>query len=260
MIGILLLLFAPAAWGIIAYDCGNEKMNLTTISLLDVGDCETPTIPQNFSSVKMQLLQIDDYNEVEVRQCKIEIHRTVYYCGMHSHIAAVKNGYAEYVNEVSPQACEDMIRTGSFKYSNDIMIESLKVNSTRSSPVTFAGVIRYGGKCQGTQYSDLYGTWDDAVVQGTVKISLQTQLARANRDENVIILRSGVRCQFSDGSCMDTEGGNSHWEVIPRDSCKFDKYSILYEGYANRSEEYYEGTLRGSIFSHNDRSNFRANC
>ena len=33
---------------------------------------------------------------------------------------------------------------------------------------------------------------------------------------------------------MDVEGGHTFWNPIPVSNCKFYKYSILYEGYANK--------------------------
>ena len=47
-------------------------------------------------------------------------------------------------------------------------------------------------------------------------------------------MRSGTICLFSDGHCIDQEGGYTFWNTVPVDNCKFQQYSILYDGLANK--------------------------
>ncbi|KAL7289206.1 hypothetical protein TKK_0017146 [Trichogramma kaykai] len=80
---------------IYGYDCGTKLTNLTTVSLMDTGDCE-PTA-DNTKSVKIeaQLIQINDFNIIHVKECSIKIKRTVEHCGMHSHKSTVLFGEIE---------------------------------------------------------------------------------------------------------------------------------------------------------------------
>lgn len=83
-------------WGLIGYDCGSQGLNITSLSLLSIGECETEDLNPKSEETYLQLLQLSEYDSTQVIQCKIEIDRTIFYCGMHSHISAVQNGRKEH--------------------------------------------------------------------------------------------------------------------------------------------------------------------
>ena len=232
---LLLLSFVPSkVIGFIGYDCGSRQLNVTTLSLREVGECELQEPAINVTRKYVQLLQINEYSEAQVIQCKIEVHRTIYYCGMHSHVSIVANGENEYVLEVSREACKIAHRTGIFQITNSHVIHGLRANHTARHAVLFAGYVNGDGRCNGAAYSDPFGTWESVIVQGTVKITLTEQEGRIKLNSNAIHLRSGTACSLSEGSCIDSEGGYTFWDPIPIDNCKFNRYSVLYEGYANK--------------------------
>ena len=66
---------------------------------------------------------------------------------------------------------------------------------------------------------------------------IQEQKARVDMNNNVIHLRSGTTCTLSDATCLDVEAGHTFWYAVPTSNCKFNQYSILYEGYANRIDD-----------------------
>lgn len=70
---------------IIGYDCGSASTNITTLSLLNIEECDIP--PQEVVSQKryIQLLQINEFSSTKVIQCKVEIDRLIRRCGMFSH-------------------------------------------------------------------------------------------------------------------------------------------------------------------------------
>ena len=71
----------------------------------------------------------------------------------------------------------------------------------------FSGYVNSEGKFNGLGYSDPFGTWENVVVQGIVKITLSKQIARIKLNSNTIHLQSGTICSLLEGSCMDQEGG-----------------------------------------------------
>ena len=50
--------------------------------------------------------------------------------------------------------------------------------------------------CSGTQYSDPFGAWNNVIVQGVIKITLQEYHTPVNLNTNKIHLRSGARCSL----------------------------------------------------------------
>ena len=144
------------------------------------------------------------------------------------------NGENEYINDVSRSACEDVHKTGILKFTESHIIRGIKINQTVSHSIMFAGYINSEGKFNEVGYSDPFGTSENVVVQGTIKISLSEQIAEIKLNSNTIHLRSGTICSLLDGSCIDQEGGYTFWNIVPVNNCKFQQYSILYEGLANK--------------------------
>ncbi|KYN13162.1 hypothetical protein ALC57_14657 [Trachymyrmex cornetzi] len=153
---------------------------------------------------------------------------------MHSHLSTVKNAQAEYILKITAEQCKKMHLTGIFSFDIHNYIYGLKVNQTTTRPTTFAGSANSDGRCSGAQNSDLYGAWDNVIVQGTTTITLTSYQTSINLETNQIRLKSGTICPYTDATCMDIDGGHTFWKTLPTDHCKFNHYDVLYEGYANR--------------------------
>ncbi|XP_071576447.1 uncharacterized protein, partial [Temnothorax nylanderi] len=219
----------------IGFDCGGQHLNITSVSLLGAGECNLDQQTPNSTNTYIQLLQLSDYDYAEVLQCKVEILRTIHYCGMHSHISLVKNGMSEYLMETPYQRCLHLFTEGTLPIGNaGDVVDQIKPNSTTSRSVTLAGTVQHDGSCKGAQYSDPYGTWDDVVVQAIVRITLKSSFAPVKLDAGRIILRSGTVCSLSDGFCLDSEDGYSFWKPMPTSSCNLHQYDVLYEGPATK--------------------------
>ena len=229
---------------IIGYDCGSSRLNITTISLVDVDECEASGTTQNITKVHLHLLQLNEFTKTQVKQCKIVIQRTISYCGMHSHASAVAQGQLEYVYDIGMERCRKLHTTGVLQFNDNVVIGGIKINATNYYGVTLGGSITRDGHCKGTQYTDPYGTWDNVVVQGTVKITLQDYYATVNLNTNRINLRSGVACSLSEGECTDLEGGYTFWNILPEDKCGFTGYGVLYEGPGHKIRAIDDGNIQ----------------
>ena len=99
-VSLAIALLVHTATALVGYDCGSRLLNITTISLLDVGQFQSPSSSLNVTKRYVQLLQVNESTETQAIQCKLEINRTVYYCGMDSHISIVKHGEREYIYDI----------------------------------------------------------------------------------------------------------------------------------------------------------------
>lgn len=229
---LIILLWTQETYGIIGYDCGSPLSNITTMSLLDIEECDIPLQKIDKSTKYIQLVQVNEFKTVQVRQCKVEIDRTIKKCGMFSHTMDVHNGKYSYIEETPREACNKMHLIGMHRIG-DIIINNLAVNQTISRPVTLAGRVDTDGTCHGATYSDPYGTWSDVIVLATVTYTLQEYEANVRVNSNKVILRSGVTCDLGATHCVDVEGGNTYWKPIPSgDSCSISNYGSLYDGLA----------------------------
>lgn len=229
----VLLAFISLTQGLTGYDCKGEGLNITTLSLLDVGQCEFDEIEPDKSEVYVQLIQSSDYSRTRVTQCRVEIDRTIYYCGMHSHISLVSNSRKQYVQELGNDACRRAHETGTLTLST-VVIDRVTANATNYRSATLAGKAGIDGTCRGADYTDGFGTWDNVVVQAAIRVVLRDFEASVKRSSDELMLPSGTRCPASARSCQDADGAETYWTPMPADTCHFDRYDILYEGIATR--------------------------
>lgn len=68
-------------------------------------------------------------------------------------------------------------------------------------------------------------------------ITLTEFFANVNLDKNVITMHSGIMCSYNKKFCMDIEGGYSFWDILPRDSCKKNEYTVVYDWKANKMRD-----------------------
>ena len=90
---------------ILGFDCGSNQSNITTLFLLEVGECEVPQSQVHGERTYIQLLQLTGFQNTKVIQCNVEIQRAISYCGMHSYISIVANSHSEYIQDVTQDQC-----------------------------------------------------------------------------------------------------------------------------------------------------------
>lgn len=91
----------------------------------------------------------------QILQYKLEINRTIYYCGIHSHVSIV-NGRKEYIQQLRVDACRRLYNTGSIVLSLTI-INRIQRNTTNWRSVVLAET-SVNGEYYGVTYTDSYGT------------------------------------------------------------------------------------------------------
>ena len=94
---------------------------------------------------------------------------------MHSHVSVVYNKYAEYIHSTTAEQFKRLHEEGTISLGLNAHFSGIRDNTTAMKSFTVAGEIYIDGKCQGTQFSDSYGTWNDVIVQAKAKISLKSE-------------------------------------------------------------------------------------
>lgn len=243
-IAILFALAVDDVSALIAYDCTAPNVNVTEIDTVHVVGCEDEDDQSTERNVRIQLLQLNEELKTEVTTCLVSISRIVSYCGMHSHTSSVAGGYAEYILELREQACNLLYDTGSMRLTSVISLNGLDREALNVRSVVLAGTVNVDGTCKGAPYADQYGTWDNVIVQASVKVKATRYLAMVNTKTDVVHLRNNVKCTWSKGTCVDGVEGEAYWKSISIDGCSQDNFAVLYEGSAveihqNRSDRGY---------------------
>lgn len=229
----------PPTTSLIAFDCGSSNNNHTIINIKSLIPCKSSEKQVEASSVNIQLLEMSEMFKATVFNCLVEVTRVVMHCGMHSHNSLVAGGFASYVYTLGRDACVDAVKTGRvFLHLDQNNIQSfhdLSAGSSYHRSITFAGNLDSEGSCKGSAYTDKLGSWNDVVVSGSIKVTINKYDASVNGETNKIHLQSGTSCKYSDGKCLDSSLGESYWNVKEDDTCKTLQYKVLYEGNASIS-------------------------
>ena len=113
--GIYIRHYITTIHAITGFDCGSNQSNITTLSSLEVGECDLPRSQVYVKSTYIQLLQLTGFSNTKVIQCKIEIRRPISHCGMHFHSSIVAHGHSEYLHDVTRDQCNQMYTIGTFQ-------------------------------------------------------------------------------------------------------------------------------------------------
>ncbi|XP_074035285.1 uncharacterized protein [Leptinotarsa decemlineata] len=231
MVAIFLVThYSVSVTGIIAYDCSDERVNISTVSLRDVKKCPEPESTYLSDSISVKILQRNEIRHQCVRTCLIEVTRLMYHCGMHSHTSLVEGGLSSYVDRLGADECRLLHRYRTLKlYQQDI--GRITMNGSTSATLTLLGSIDTTGTCEGAIYHEKGRTWKDVVILVDVRIQAREYMAKVNINENEISMQGGITCQFMRGYCFDTILGESVWDSNFPTTCD-DHLSLLYEGTA----------------------------
>lgn len=234
---MLILQFgSESAEALYGYDCSDQLTNITTISLVDVGEChiEAPEVETTKKSV--QLVQLNDFGLTHVYKCSLKITRIITHCGMHSHASRVQDGEISYFKELSRDECMRIQETGFYTLAGTPYMD-IPRNGSLNRPITLAGSANKEGSCKGSTYVDPYGKWDEVYVAGWMEVRLSDYYARVQMEADRINLQSGRRCKYSDLSCVDADAAYTFWSDLPEGTCGNNRYSVLYEGPVTKIKE-----------------------
>lgn len=220
--------------GIIAYDCTHKDSNITSFSLVDVEPCVERLNNVSTISTRIQVLQARNHFDITVYQCKVVYKRTITHCGMHSHTSLYGNGYKYIMKDFSSDECIKLHDTRSLAVHNNIYISELKMNVTNHGQLYVSGSVDRAN-CVGSHYFDGDTTFYDAVVSVEYEITLSTSKAILDMRTQQLTMRNGLTCRYDENSCIDLNDGYYTWKHQTAANCALGKYTLLYEGPANKT-------------------------
>ena len=88
---IVLLTLFKVNQAIIGFNCGSTDPAVSTYALVASGEYDFHEEDLQISNATIELLQLAEFKISQVILCKIEISRTIYNCGMFSHLGPVEN-------------------------------------------------------------------------------------------------------------------------------------------------------------------------
>lgn len=215
---------------LVGYDCLADDVVMTTISLLDSPQC--PNFLSQTSkpiSYDVQIIQPTDSMTAQTKMCMVEYSRSIYHCGMHSHIALVHNGHSSGRIDLTPSKCLDIHRT----YLYDHFGHKLLLNGPDTithGTITLSGYVSESGSCSGSSFSSGGTSYTDVVVLDEVTVTIKEIQAVIQTDTGKINLPNGVVCTVGGPSCYHPIYGLAVIEDIDMSDCRDTSYQVIYEG------------------------------
>lgn len=220
---------AYAGAEITGYSCGAGRPAITTVSLREIRDCDFSRLQPKIEEVDIQLLQRSTTVSTLVNQCRVFVDKTIEKCGMFSHRLTMFQ--KSYVHELSEEACRNLNIYGQFKY-NEQLLDKLQFNGTSYRHVILAGVERENGECKGALYNWDGHAYEEAVVKASLTITIAQFHAIADTVRNELVTPDGLKCVYKNQRCLDGERTQFFWSATTTSQCKFEEFTILYEGKA----------------------------
>lgn len=220
--------------GLIAFDCTDDTVNITSFSLVDVELCKHESDNITTISTHIQVVQAKKIFDIHVYKCKVIFKRRIQHCGMHSHTSTYQESFRYIVREFTSEECRRVHETGSLRVHNDIFIHELQRNNTKSGEVLIIGQVVYS-TCYGGPYFDGVINYKDALVTYEYEVELFDYTAKMDFSDGTIKLRGGLSCVFNPGFCLDSKEGYITWDSRIDRECNTGQYSVIYEGPANKT-------------------------
>lgn len=220
---------------ITAYDCTHPSMNMTSLSLLDSGDCKIPLSSVKETSRTIIVLQQAETLPITIYQCKVTYTRMIHHCGFMSHISPVVSGFGTVVRHLTKEQCKTMIINGFYEFMPSTPITNLQVNKTARYRLNLAGSID-GNTCEGGTYLEAGQEWKNVVVQSEVTINIRKYNGYYSSSEGIVRLPSGLVCSYSKQECEDLDVGSSFWDLEYSQQCGELDYQVIYKGPSFRVE------------------------
>lgn len=153
---------------------------------------------------------------------------------MHSHASMVRGSFQSFIKEISREECINIHLHQSLKTSTGLIIQDIALNGTTQFVDIVAGKINSLGDCQGGYFTDSRNEYAEVVVQYSVTLTVRDFTASVLSSGDSVMIE-GLRCDYSRGTCMDTNFGQSFWSHNSNPSCYETTYDVLYEGLANKA-------------------------
>lgn len=216
--------------GLFGFDCSHRDVKVTPISLAGVELCSEPSLPEEETVDKLQLLQTKTTTRTMYRQCAISYTETIYHCGMHSHMSVVQGGLKSRYRQVSNDECVKIHNTRTYIWDHNHAITNIPINSSLESTITAVGQITPTGQCTGAFYYSDGIEYQSVVSIVALKVVLRTGLAMVDMQDNTITLPNGGSASYKAGHWFDLVYGDTYWNVQPTEQCTQSSYQVLYEG------------------------------
>lgn len=206
---------------LVAYDCSLPQLNYTTVSIVDLPQCEYKVTPVNKTIIQGYIAQSIKKVEITALQCQIIYHRFIRLCKIWGRSEAATADSLTYPILLNGKEYEDIHRTGEYWVNYRTTLKGLRVNSTNLRDVTITGGTTYEGGCDGGDYRDAFGSWSNVVVTGSYTIDIREKKAILDISNQRVIFPLGLACRYSDEYFTNEDSTIYSWQTNFYSKCDF---------------------------------------
>lgn len=224
----------PYVASLVAYDCEGEQVNKTTISLIDIPDCNRNKSLPKTQDVQVIITQTSSQEELLAYRCSIEASHVLKRCGKWLGDDSVVGCYSQIV-KIESEECRRLVNQKTYRvpFASSTVFQFPDVGSYDESFVSYGGYSENGSCYPGGDLNYGGKHWDRVVRYTNLKITFTTTKALVDFEEKVVIFPNGIRCYLSREYCEQADYGWLYW-TIPTPKCQNDvgNQAVLYRGLA----------------------------
>ncbi|QBK47214.1 putative glycoprotein 2 [Anopheles marajoara virus] len=237
--GFLILLSTVSASAVlVAFDCNQQQINMTSISLVTTPSCSNDDRNVTVTRERVTITQTTLFRTVKYHRCMVTTLNSVFRCGKMIDTSHRGSIFSE-ILKVTEEECLDIINKGKYRYSSGTNALDITVDQqvTKLSFVS-RGYIKDGSCEPGTPFSRDGIFYDRPVVNTEITIRYQTGEALVDLEENLIRVE-GKGCNLQQEKCFDVDLGYVFWKTPKPDCSGSEPKSAIYEGIAEVVTEEY---------------------
>ena len=68
------------------------------------------------------------------------------------------------------------------------------------------------------------------------ELTLSDYTATVDHENDIVYLRNGLTCAYSQGKCLDSEDGYITWDITMNKKCEEYEFEVIYEGIINKTK------------------------
>lgn len=249
----------PETVGLVAYSCGNNAINKTTISLVTTPECNLEEEFISYETVNIVLSQTTKTLDINVHRCFGRYIHQLNRCGKTIDTAYKSGLYTELI-EFDKDTCINLIENGVFyAYEHSRKISMPPHTKKYFTSFETIGSINLDGSCTPGTSQEINGIFYDRPIQrSSLELTFTIEKGFVDLKSGNLILPNGIQFNYLQKQSEHADYGYFFWE-LQKPHCEGPlQNSVTYKGQGQRiMSKNTDGTLESFIQANNSGYDFQ---
>ncbi|XP_058122805.1 uncharacterized protein LOC131264530 [Anopheles coustani] len=221
-------LIVVRVFGLIAYDCKTQTLNMTSISLINTPECIEHHPNITYETAQVVITQSSNTGKGKFKHCLIEVDNILTRCGKTIDTSYESGFFSEFI-KISNSQCTDAVFQGKLALRYRSFFLDADVGSVGSISFESHGSIHQGSCSPGSSLLINNVWYHRPIISSKLAYFLGQGEMQISFDNDLISLPNEETCKYSTGKCFTPNYGNIFWE-LDKPRCEDDRKILVYSG------------------------------